>query len=97
MAAGEFVLRRVKENISVPGWGAQKNDRARTDKWLVRLEPSVEWVKGHVESLQRQAFAPLPAARPALQDPDSFPVPAEGPEPLEGPEAERADAPDIAF
>lgn len=89
LAGVEFVLRRVKENISVPGWGAQKNDRARADKWLVHLEPSVDWVKGHVDSLQRQAFAPLPA-RPVLPDPESLT------ESLPG-ASQPADTPDPAF
>jgi Recombination directionality factor-like len=72
LAGVEFVLKRVKENISVPGWGEHKNDRARVDKWLVRLEPSVEWVKSHVDVLQRQAFAPLPPAPVSLPEPNEL-------------------------
>ncbi len=62
LAGVEFLLRRVKENISVPGWGDRKNDRSRVDKWLVRLEPSVEWVKAHLDTVRRQALNPPPAA-----------------------------------
>jgi hypothetical protein len=58
LAGVEFVLRRVKENISVPGWGDRKNDRSRVDKWLVRLEPSVEWLKAHMDTARRQALNP---------------------------------------
>lgn len=34
-----FVLRRVQEEISTPGWGDRKGQRSRTEKWLVKLEP----------------------------------------------------------
>jgi hypothetical protein len=60
LAGVEFLLRRVKENISVPGWGEHKRDRNRLDKWLVRLEPSVEWVKAHLDTARRQALNPAP-------------------------------------
>ena len=40
----QFVLRRIQESISTPGWGERKGQRSRTDKWLVRIEPAAEWV-----------------------------------------------------
>jgi len=43
LAGAAFNLRRVKENISVPGWGDRKGQRSRADKWLVKLEPVAEF------------------------------------------------------
>lgn len=40
----EFFLSRVKENISTPGWGDKADGRTRVDKWLVRLEPTAQWM-----------------------------------------------------
>lgn len=40
----EFILSRVKENISTPGWGDKADGRTRVDKWLVRLEPTAQWM-----------------------------------------------------
>jgi len=34
-----FTLRRVQEQISVPGWGDRKGQRSKVKKWLVKLEP----------------------------------------------------------
>lgn len=56
----EFTLRRVKEKIGVPGWGDRKNDRARTDKWLVKIEPTADWVKVQLEASRAEALS-LPA------------------------------------
>lgn len=35
----QFVLRRVPQTISVPGFGDRKGKRSRVEKWLCRLEP----------------------------------------------------------
>ena len=35
----QFILRRVKESIGVPGYGDRKGQRSRADKWLVKIEP----------------------------------------------------------
>lgn len=56
----QFQLRRIQENISVPGWGDRKGKRSRTDKWLVRLEPAVEWVRLQL-TLDRQRAMLLPS------------------------------------
>ena len=54
-----FNLRRVQENISMPGWGDRKGQRSRTDKWLIKIEPVVEWVKLQLD-LDRQRAMLLP-------------------------------------
>jgi hypothetical protein len=43
LAGAAFNLRRVSENISVPGWGDRKGQRNRADKWLVKLDPVAEF------------------------------------------------------
>jgi len=35
----QFVLRRVEEEISTPGWGEREGQRSKTKKWLVKLDP----------------------------------------------------------
>ena len=55
-----FNLKRIKENISVPGWGDRKDKRSRTDKYLVKIEPVIEWVKLQLDYDRRAAMA-LPA------------------------------------
>lgn len=60
----EFVLRRVKESISTPGFGNQAGKRSRVDKWLVRLEPAAEWVRHQLEAAHAGQLA-LPEGTPA--------------------------------
>ena len=36
----QFTLRRVQEEISVPGWGDREGKRSKAQKWLVKLESS---------------------------------------------------------
>lgn len=64
----KFNLRRVKENISVPGWGDRKGQRARADKWLVKLEPEQEWMQLQLQ-MQHQAAYGLPSPEQAPQLP----------------------------
>jgi hypothetical protein len=40
-----FSLRRVPEEISVPGFGKNAGKRQRVEKWLVKIEPAVDWVQ----------------------------------------------------
>lgn len=40
-----FVLRRVQESVSTPGFGKQAGKRSRVNKWLVKLEPASTWVQ----------------------------------------------------
>lgn len=57
LRGAQFVLRRVEEEISVPGWGDRKGKRSTAKKWLVRLEPP------------KQIFTMLMNAdRPALEE-----------------------------
>lgn len=59
----EFSLRRIQENIGVPGWGDRKGDRSRADKWLVKIEPAADWVRLQLETARAEALAlPAPAA-----------------------------------
>jgi len=44
----QFTLRRVPERISVPGWGDNKGKRQRVEKWLVKIEPSVDWAQAQM-------------------------------------------------
>ena len=37
LRGAQLTMRRVLENISVPGWGDRKGKRSRADKWLVKL------------------------------------------------------------
>jgi hypothetical protein len=65
-----FNLKRMKENISVPGWGERKDKRSRTDKFLVKIEPVIEWVKLQLDYDRRAAMA-LPAGDPQDQPVDA--------------------------
>lgn len=66
-----FTLRRVKERISTPGWGENKGQRNLTDKWLVKIEPAVDWVQSHM-ALTRNTEEALPETKhPALPAPVS--------------------------
>ena len=57
-----FNLRRVKENISIPGYGKTAGKRTRADKWLVKLEPVADWVRLQIEmSHAAQMAGELPA------------------------------------
>lgn len=52
-----FTLRRSLESISTPPWKDDPPDmRRRIDKWLVRLEPSSEWVKLQLEIMYSEAM-----------------------------------------
>jgi len=52
-----FTLRRVPEKISTPGWGENKGQRQRVEKWLVKIEPAVDWVTAQM-ALQREGAMP---------------------------------------
>jgi hypothetical protein len=39
LRGAQFVLRRVEEEISVPGWGDRKGKRSKATKHLVKIEP----------------------------------------------------------
>ena len=58
----QFTLRRVPERISVPGWGDNKGKRQRVEKYLVKIEPAVDWAQAQM-ALTREpgAIAALPA------------------------------------
>lgn len=63
-----FTLRRVRENISVPGFGKTAGARTRADKWLVKIEPSSDWLRVQIEMSRTEALqldAPKPLALPA--------------------------------
>lgn len=65
-----FNLRRVKENISIPGYGKRAGQRSRADKWLVKLEPAAEWIRLQIEMAHAAQFAgELPAWKDAPQLP----------------------------
>lgn len=53
----EFILSRVKENISTPGWGDKADGRTRVDKWLVRLEPTHEWMSMQIARSRATAMS----------------------------------------
>jgi hypothetical protein len=63
-----FNLRRVPEQISVPGFGANAGKRQRVEKWLVKIEPAVDWVQAQMALARSEGDArELEAqARPAL-------------------------------
>lgn len=76
VAGVEFTLRRVKENISTPGWGDRANDRSRVDKWLVRLEPSSKWVKAQLDHDTDLALRAPAVVQPQLAGHAAAPLPA---------------------
>lgn len=53
-------LYRQKESISAPGWGDRKDQRARVDKWLVKIEPAAEWVLHELGRSRAEALALTP-------------------------------------
>jgi hypothetical protein len=57
----QFTIRRQLVNISVPGFGERKGQRARADKWMVRIEPAADWVRLQLEmahAAQMRGLAP---------------------------------------
>ena len=67
-----FVLRRVQESVSTPGFGTQAGRRSRVDKWLVRLEPHPDWVQVQI-GMTRSVALEEPAA-PLLPALDRLPA-----------------------
>lgn len=59
LRGAEFVMRRVQEEISIPGWGERKGKRSKAKKWLVKLEPPRRMFEAMLE-------VPM-AERPALE------------------------------
>lgn len=55
-----FRLYRQKESISVPGFGDRQGQRQKMDKWLVKIEPDVVFMRREL-SLARAAALDLPA------------------------------------
>ncbi|MDP2662225.1 MAG: hypothetical protein Q8R28_15980 [Dehalococcoidia bacterium] len=56
----QWTLRRVKEKISTPMPGGK---RARRDKWLVKLEPTSNWVQLQLDAARNRAMKALPAPK----------------------------------
>jgi hypothetical protein len=59
----EFTLCRTKENIGIPGFSGNAA-RQRADKWLVRLNPSPDWMRLQLEmqhTMQMTGGQELPA------------------------------------
>ncbi len=82
-----FVLRRVQESVSAPGFGNQAGKRSRVNKWLVKLEPSASWVQLQI-GLASAPVAELPEASDTddtgVVDATSAPAPQlEAPKPSE--------------
>jgi len=71
----QFTLRRVPERISVPGWGANAGKRQRVEKWLVKIEPAVDWTQAQM-ALSRDGRSALEAeqrlALPAPEPPADY-------------------------
>lgn len=59
-----FRLYRQLENIGVPGYGDRAGQRARADKWLVKIEPAAEWVRAQLAQAQAGAFLTTGEALP---------------------------------
>lgn len=85
-----FNLRRVKDNISVPGWGDRKGQRSRADKWLVKLEPVAEFA---LRQLAQVSEFLLEAPRNVDNETGEI-VPPAAPAPTEWTHPNHKDAPD---
>lgn len=81
LSGAAFNLRRVKENISVPGFGERKGQRSRVDKWLVKLEPVAEWARAQIAKVSEFALleGPTVDAETGEIDPEPTPEPPTGP------------------
>lgn len=53
-----FDLRRVQEEVSTPGFGAQAEagKRSKVKKWNVKLEPAADWVRLQLEMAHNQTM-----------------------------------------
>lgn len=71
-----FNLRRVQESITTPGFGDRKGARSRTNKWLVRLEPAVEWAQAQLRLAAAAAAEQFPGP-PLVENPNGGGVPVE--------------------
>jgi hypothetical protein len=62
-------VRRIKDNISTPGFNGNK--RQRVDKYLLQVSAQPNWVRAQLEAQQRKAFASLGVSHemPALMAP----------------------------
>lgn len=63
-----FRLYRVQEEISVPGWGERQSERAKTKKWLVKIEPAAEWVRHQLAQAYAEALSLPPASETVAPD-----------------------------
>ena len=72
-----FVLRRVQEEIGVPGWGNNEGKRVRVKKWLVKLEPPpalamLDMTLAEVQEPLTPLMPPTPPTTPATSTPDGL-------------------------
>lgn len=63
----EFTLQRVKRRISTPSGDGK---RARREKWLTIITPSVQWVQFQIASAERAQFAMLRSGMDAVDQMD---------------------------
>lgn len=54
LRGAQFTLRRVEEEISVPGWGDRAGKRSKAKKWLVRLEAPNRMFGGLIDAPRQQ-------------------------------------------
>lgn len=75
-----FVLSRVEEEVSAPGFGRQEGKRSKVKKWNVKIAPSHLWVQAKLRYLQESGVGAkiprLPPSPPVAAEPpiDDIPV-----------------------
>lgn len=68
-----FDLTRVKEKISVPGFGQNAGSRQRTDKWMIKIQPSAEWMQIQLQADSTRALLPAGGIAASATAPENAP------------------------
>lgn len=68
-----FDLTRVKEKISVPGFGQNAGSRQRADKWLIKIQPSAEWMQIQLQADSTRALLPAGGIVASATTPENAP------------------------
>lgn len=89
----EFILTRRLENIGVRFQGNEGPVKTKQDKWMLRLDPSREWLQAQLGTTSLMALGGH-APTPAIIDAESTPV-AALPAPEPGPTPEPEPTPEV--
>lgn len=68
-----FDLIRVKESISVPGFGQNAGGRQRANKYMIKIQPSAEWMQIQLQADSTRALLPAGGIAASATAPENAP------------------------